>query len=82
MAKGPDWATGKSVFLKKPEEQVRQEYERALHYDHGYPKEVMDIEVPIHRGSKSGEKADIVLYRTADSEKARPSGRHPWDRGV
>jgi type I restriction enzyme M protein len=69
MAKGPDWATGKPVFLTKPEEQVRQEYERALHYDHGYPREVLDIEVPIHRGSKSGEKADIVLYRTADPDK-------------
>lgn len=67
--KGPDWATGKPVFLEKPEEQVRQEYEKTLCHDHGYPKAVMDIEVNIQRGSRSGEKADIVLYRTTDPEK-------------
>lgn len=64
--KGPDWATGKPVFLNKPEEQVRQDYEKVLHFDHGYPIDVMDIEVAIQRGSKSGERADIVLYRTTD----------------
>ena len=68
-ARAPDWATGKLVFVDKPEEQVRQDYERVLHYDHGYPKEVMDIEVSIQRGSKSGEKADIVLYRGPDPDK-------------
>ena len=71
--KGPDWATGKPVFINKPEEQVRQEYEKVLHYDHGYPKEVMDIEVAIQRGSKSGERADIVMYRTSDPEKREQS---------
>ena len=71
--KGPDWATGKSVQINKPEEQVRQEYERVLHYDHGYPKDVIDIEVPIQRGSRSGEKADIVLYRTSDPNRREQS---------
>ena len=67
--KGPDWATGKPVFLDKPEEQVRQDYERVLHYDHGYPKESMDVEVAIRRGSTSGEKVDIVVYRTSGPDK-------------
>ena len=72
--KGPDWATGKPVFINKPEEQVRQEYEKVLHYDHGYPKETMDIEVPLQRGSNSGEKADIAIYRSPDSEKRSQGG--------
>ena len=56
-----DFATGKLVKLL-PEEIVRQEQERHLHYNLGYPKEVMDIRVPIQMGS-SKKEADIVLYQ-------------------
>lgn len=66
QTRAPDWATGKPVLINRPEESVRQEYERALHYDFGYPKSVMDIEVPITRGSQSRERADLVIYRTDD----------------
>lgn len=66
QGKTPDWATGKPVFAFKPEEQVRQRFERVLHYDYGYPKEVMDIEVPIVRGSQRREKADLVIYKTSN----------------
>ena len=69
QVKGPDWATGKSVNIGSAEEQVRQEYERALHYDHGYPKSHMDIEVRIQRGSSSHERADLVVYSSSDPEK-------------
>ena len=48
---------------------MRQAFERALHYDHGYPKSHMDIEVVIQRGSSAREKADLVIYSTADSNK-------------
>lgn len=67
--KTPDWATGKPVAANKPEEMVRQDYEQVLHHDYGYPKTVMDIEVPIRRGSRSGERADLVLYRTENPDE-------------
>ena len=69
QSKGPDWATGRPVFLHKPEEQVRQEYERVLHRDQGYPKQHMDIEVPIQRGSSAREKADLVIYSSANLDE-------------
>ena len=62
-----DFATGKLLPNAGPEEDVRQAYERTLHFDYGYAKEQMDIEVPIQRGSKAPkDAADIVIYRTAD----------------
>lgn len=56
-----DFATGKKINLGKPEEKVRQDYEKILHYDHGYPLERMDIEVPIQMGS-SRRLCDIAVY--------------------
>ena len=62
-----DFATGKPITKYGPEEQVRQNYERTLHGDYGYPREQMDIEVPIWRGSKKKpESADIVIFRTSN----------------
>ena len=61
MGRGKDFATGKPVNLYAPEEQVRQSYERILHEDLGYPKELMDIEVPVQMGA-SRKKADIAVY--------------------
>jgi len=69
-----DWATGKVVDFRKPEEKVRQEYEKVLYQDYDYAKEQLDIEAPIQRGEKNSlknknERADIVVYKTIDKNK-------------
>jgi len=69
-----DTATGKPVDIRKPEEKVRQEYERILNEDYGYSYKQMDIEVFIQRGSKTKPKgeedrADIVIYKSEDKSK-------------
>src|SRR3989344_6604593 len=69
-----DWATSKVVDFRKPEEKVRQEYEKVLFDDYDYAKERMDIEVPIQRGEKNSlknrnERADIVVYKTKEKNK-------------
>jgi len=69
-----DWATKKIVDYRKPEEKVRQEYEKVLYADYDYTKEQMDIEVLIQRGEKhalknKNERADIVIYKTKDKNK-------------
>ncbi len=67
---GQDFATGKPIDISKAEERVRQDYERTLHFDYGYDTAQMDIEVPIKRGAvRVPERADLVLYKTADSTK-------------
>ena len=63
---GPDYATGKRVDLSKPEEQVRQEYERVLVESYSYLKSDIDIEVAIPRGTgRFSDRADVVIYRDA-----------------
>ena len=72
--KTPDFATGKLVDLSRPEESVRQEYERVLVESYGYPQNELDIEVRIPRGSGNfPDKADIVIYR---SKRGRDPARH------
>ena len=67
MTPSSDFATGKRLANPGPEEQVRQSYERTLHFDYGYPVECMDIEVRISRGSRAArESADIVIYRSSN----------------
>ena len=67
-SQGHDYATCRPVNMSKPEELVRQNYERTLHLDYGYAKTQMNIEVPIKRGSSPPrERADIVLYKTTNS---------------
>lgn len=57
-----DYATGK-IIKNNPEEKYRQEFEHILIDELGYPKEHIDIEVTIQRGSnRKAEKADIVVY--------------------
>lgn len=68
-----DMATGKPVDGRKPEEVVRQEYEKILHEDYNYNYNQMDIEVFIQRGSRKKPKhdkdrADIVLYKSSKKE--------------
>lgn len=69
-----DLATSKLVDNRKPEEKIRQEYEKILHEDYDYNFEQMDIEVSIQRGEKNSsknksERADIVIYKTNDKNK-------------
>lgn len=70
----PDLSTGKPVDIRKPEEPIRQEYEKILHENYGFDYEQMDIEVPIQRGVKGSkkniaERADIVVYKTKDENR-------------
>jgi len=69
-----DMATRKPVDIRKPEEKVRQEYEKILNEDYGYSYKQMDIEVFIQRGSKTKPKgkedrADIVIYKSEDESR-------------
>lgn len=68
-----DYATQKPVDLRKPEEKVRQGYEKELDEDYGYDRNLMDIEVHIQRGEKNSaknkERADIVIYSSSDKTK-------------
>lgn len=69
-----DRATGKPVDGRKPEEQVRQDYEKVLFEDYDYSYEQMDIEVFIQRGERRSkknrsEKADIVVYKGKDKNR-------------
>jgi len=58
-----DYITGQLLPLTS-EEAVRQEFERILIDEMGYPRSHMDIEFPIQRGSKRrSERADIVIFR-------------------
>ena len=74
-----DKATGKQVDIRKPEEEVRQEYEAILHDNYDYDYAQMDIEVLIQRGEKHSKKnkddeaADIVIYKTMDKGKRNQS---------
>ncbi len=66
-----DYATGKPINSSKPEEIVRQEYERVLVENYGYRKSEIDIGVRIPRGAGFyADEADIVVYKS-------PDGRDP-----
>lgn len=59
-----DYATGKEV-KNNPEEAYRQLFEHILIDDLGYPKENIDIEVILQRGSnRNAEEVDIVVYNS------------------
>ena len=69
---GYDFATRRPVDMRKPEEAVRQDYERTLHEDYGYALGQMGIEVDIQRGEKNKRRnprdyADVVVYGTDNS---------------
>jgi len=51
-----------------PEERRRQEIERRLVKEWGYPKELLDIEVKIQFGSQKIGRADIVIFRDRRSK--------------
>ena len=54
-----------------PEERVRQNYARLLHEKYGYPREHMEIQFPIQRGSKGKkpEFADIAIFSSKDKKQ-------------
>ena len=69
-----DFCTKKPVDFRKPEEKVRQQYEKTLFEDFDYDCDMIDIEVPIQRGEKNSiknknERADIVIFKTSDKTK-------------
>jgi len=69
-----DYATGKLVDSRKPEEEVRQNTEIDLCENYFYDKTLLDIEVSIQRGEKNNKKnktehADIVIYKSKDKTK-------------
>ncbi len=60
-----DYATGKEL-RHTPEEEYRQMFEHILIDDLGYPKENIEIEFTIQRGSKrKAERADIVVFNSS-----------------
>jgi type I restriction enzyme M protein len=70
------------LFEDKPEERVRQRYLKTLHYDYGYPKNQLAIEVPIYYGhdilkDREGKpvRADIVIYVNATACRGRQQGK-------
>lgn len=65
-----------------PEEFIRQQYLRALHYEYHYPKTVLAREVPVYYGrkqlvDKEGRpmRADIVVYSNAKACSERNQGQ-------
>lgn len=76
-----DFLTG-GLLEDQPEERVRQNYLKVLHYDFGYPKNVMRREVVIMAGSnpvkdEKGDaiRADIVVYRSAAAAARQDQGQ-------
>ncbi len=62
-----DFITGK-ILKKTPEEERRQEIERRLVEEWGYPKDLIDIEVEIQFGSQKLGRGDVIVFRDKDSK--------------
>lgn len=76
-----DFLSGKGL-APNPEEFVRQRFLRILHFEYGYPKNEMRIEVPVNYGSKELKdqngnpiRADIVVYKNRSAATKRDQGR-------
>lgn len=76
-----DFLSGEELF-PTPEEFVRQRFLRTLHFEYGYPKNVMRREVAIHHGHKelrdtdgSIVRADIVIYQSAAACSKKDQGK-------
>lgn len=76
-----DFLSGKEL-VPTPEEFVRQNYLRILHYEYQYPKNVLAREVTIHYGSQELKdsagnpvRADIVIYETAKACREKNQGK-------
>lgn len=76
-----DFLSGQELE-SKPEEFVRQKFLRVLHFEYGYPVDVVRREVPIYYGSKelldkngNPVRADIVVYDSPEASNVRDQGR-------
>jgi len=76
-----DFLSG-NILEPKPEEFIRQNYLRILHYEYQYPKNVIAREVAIYYGSKQLKdkegnpvRADIVVYSSAKACTEKDQGR-------
>lgn len=58
-------------IVETPEEKVRQEYARRLVEEFGYPKELIDVEVPVQLGRDESKRADIVVYHSKQDREKR-----------
>ncbi len=65
-----DFLDGAITRPNTPEERVRQEYARKLHFEYGYPKELMLFEAPVNIGSET-KHADIAIYENATALKRK-----------
>lgn len=70
-----------TLLVPGPEEFVRQQYLRILHFEYQYPKNVLAKEVPIYYGSselkdREGNpvRADVVVYRNPKAKRDRNQG--------
>jgi len=69
-----DFIDPNTIRPNTPEEHVRQGYSRRLHFEYGYPKELIVLGATINIGS--GVKfADIAVYRDARSAKQRDQSK-------
>jgi len=57
------------------EERVRQVFARKLHFDYGYPKDLMGIEAPIQIGSNNRLSADIVIFQSEVAAQLRDQSK-------
>jgi type I restriction enzyme M protein len=71
----------RTLLVDLPEERVRQQYLRILHFQYGYAKDMLARQVPIQRGSSQARDetgspifADIVVYETAAAQRSRDQG--------
>ncbi|MCX2748983.1 N-6 DNA methylase [Arthrobacter sp. MI7-26] len=75
-----DFLSG-AILEDRPEERVRQRFLKVLHFDYGYPLNVMKREVVIMSGANpvtddegAPIRADIVVYRTRAAAAASDQG--------
>lgn len=57
-----------------PEERVRQRSAQSLHFEYGYPKELIGIERTVSIG-RDKKRADIVIYETVEDKSTSNQGK-------
>lgn len=77
-----DFLDSTTLLEDRPEERVRQAFLKHLHFDLGYPRDVMRREVPIYSGQSEVRdqqgnpiRADIVVYLDRPAAATRDQGR-------
>jgi type I restriction enzyme M protein len=69
-----DFIDANATRPNTPEERVRQTYARKLHYEYGYPKDVIVIGAPINIGSQA-RYADVAIYHDALAARRKDQGK-------